>query len=60
VFVPITRIFTIAMFGVICFALIVPMALHARNTFLAIGVSVLFAAYLVAQIVLWRRMNRRS
>lgn len=58
--IPFTRIFTVAMFAAICFVLIVPMALQRHNTMLAIGVSVAFLAYLVANVVLWRRFKARS
>jgi len=54
-----TRIFTILMFAGICFVLIVPMALSRHNVPLAVGISVLFAAYLVANVLLWRRMKPR-
>jgi hypothetical protein len=60
VFIPITRIVTIVMFAVVCFALIVPMALQRHNTGLAIGISALFIAYLIVQVVFWRRMNPRA
>ncbi len=57
--IPFTRIITIAMFAVLCFALIVPMALRNRNLPLAIGISAAFALYLVANVVLWQRMKPR-
>lgn len=49
------RIFTIVMFAAICFVLIVPMALQRHNLPLAIGISAAFVAYLIANILLWRR-----
>ena len=55
--IPFTRIFTVAMFAAICFVLIVPMALQRHNMVLAIGVSVAFVAYLIVNIVLWRRFK---
>ena len=55
-----TRILTVAMFGVICFVLIVPMALARHNTMLAIGISVVFTLYLIANVILWRRINPRA
>ena len=58
--IPISRIITILMFGAICFVLIVPLAVRAHNVVLAVGFPVLFIVYLVANIVLWRRMNPRS
>ncbi len=57
--VPFTRILTVAMFAVLCFVLIVPMALRDRNTPLAIGIAAVFAAYLVANVILWQRMKPR-
>ncbi len=54
------RIMTVVMFAGICFLLIVPLALRRHDTAIAVGVSGLFAAYLVANIVLWRRMKPRS
>jgi amino acid transporter len=59
-FVPFTRIFTIATAAVVCFGLIVPLALQRHQTVVVIGVSVLFVLYLIANIILWRRMNRRA
>ena len=58
--VPITRVLTMAMFAVICFALLLPMALARHNAALAIGVVAAFAAYLVANLVLWLRLKRRA
>ena len=55
--VPFTRIITVAMFGAICFVLIVPLALQRHQPAIAIGIAVIFALYLVANIVLWRRMK---
>lgn len=57
---PFTRIITVLMFGVLCFVLIVPIALQRHNTMLAVGIPAVFAIYLVANIVLWRRMKQRS
>ena len=58
--IPFTRILTVAMFAVLCFVLIVPMALQRHNTFLAIGISIIFVLYLIANIVLWQRMKPRA
>ncbi len=58
-FVPFTRIITVLMFAVLCFVLIVPMALQRGNTLLAVGISIVFVLYLVANVVLWRRMRPR-
>ena len=59
-FVPAMRIVTMLMFGVLGLGLIVPMALQRHNLGLAIGVGVVFAAYLTVNIVLWRKMRRRA
>jgi hypothetical protein len=58
--IPFTRIMTVIMFGAICFVLIVPMALQRHNVALAAGIGVLFALYLIANIVLWQRMKPRA
>ncbi len=55
--VPFSRILTVLMFGAICFVLIVPLALQRHQPAIAIGIAVLFAIYLVANVVLWRRMK---
>ncbi len=56
--IPFTRLITIAMFGVLCFVLIVPMALSQHKTALAVGISVLFVAYLIVNLWLWRKSIR--
>lgn len=58
--VPFTRIVTVVMFAAICFVLIVPMALQRHNTPLALGVGSIFVLYLIANVVLWRRMKPRA
>ena len=58
--IPFTRIVTVLMFAAICFVLIVPMALQRHNTALAVGIGGIFALYLIANIVLWRRMKPRA
>jgi hypothetical protein len=55
--VPFTRILTVLMFAVLCFALIVPMALQRHNVMLAGGISIIFVFYLIANVILWRRMK---
>lgn len=56
---PVIRLTTIVMFGVICFALIVPLALQRHRPAIAVAITLVFLLYLVANIVLWRRMKRR-
>ena len=58
--IPFTRILTVLMFGALCFVLIVPLALQRHNMVIAIGISIAFALYLIANIVLWRRMKPRA
>lgn len=55
-----SRVMMVVMFAGICFLLIVPLALQRHQTVLAVAVTVLFALYLVANIVLWRRVKPRS
>jgi hypothetical protein len=56
---PFTRYVALAIAAVICFAVIVPMAVHRGQTGLAYGISLAFVAYLVANVVLMRRYPRR-
>ncbi|MDQ2865535.1 MAG: hypothetical protein M3R51_04860 [Candidatus Eremiobacteraeota bacterium] len=56
---PFSRIITVAMFAVLCFVLIVPMALKRGNLAMAAAISLVFCAYLVANVVLWRRTRTR-
>jgi hypothetical protein len=60
VFFPLSRIIALLMAGVLCFALLVPLALARHNTALALFVAVVFAAYLFGNIALWQRMRRRG
>ena len=55
-----TRIFTVLMFGAICFVLIVPLALQRHNLTIAIGISAAFVLYVIVNIVLWQRMKPRA
>lgn len=56
----ITRIVALLMAGVLCFGLLVPLALARHNQPLAIGIAVVYLAYLAANAVLWQRMRRRT
>jgi hypothetical protein len=60
VFFPLSRIIALLMAGVLCFALLVPLALARHNTALAVFVAVVFAAYLFGNIALWQRMRWRG
>ncbi|HEY1868221.1 MAG TPA: hypothetical protein VGG70_07960 [Candidatus Cybelea sp.] len=56
--VPVSRIIAVAMAGVLCFVLLVPMSLARHNVALAVFIAVVFFGYLIANIVLWQRMRR--
>lgn len=56
---PFTRYVALAIAAVICFAVIVPLAVHRGQTAVAIGISVAFVIYLAANVVLMRRYPRR-
>lgn len=58
--IPITRIVAIAMAAVLCFAVLLPLALSRHNAALAIFIVAVFAAYAVANVMLWLRLNRRA
>lgn len=59
-FVPFSRIVTILMSAVICFALLLPLAIQRHNLALAILVVGVFTAYLVVNVVLWLRLKPRA
>jgi hypothetical protein len=59
-FFPFSRIIALLMAGVLCFALLVPMSLARHNAGLALFVGAIFVAYLIANIVLWRRTHPRG
>jgi hypothetical protein len=60
VFFPFTRLIALIMAAVLCFGILVPMSLERRNPALAILIGVVFAGYLVANVVLWQRMRPRA
>jgi hypothetical protein len=60
VFFPISRIIALLMAAVLCFALLVPLALARHNTALAVFVAVVFVAYLGGNVVIWQRLRRRD
>jgi hypothetical protein len=55
-----SRISTLLMAGVVCFGLLVPIALRRHAVALAIAVSAVYLIYLAANVVLWRRVRRRA
>jgi hypothetical protein len=59
-FVPISRLLTIAMAGVVCFLLLIPMALSRHHVTLAYFIGAVYVAYLAVNVVLWQRMRPRA
>ncbi|MBV8117662.1 MAG: hypothetical protein JOY69_01155 [Candidatus Eremiobacteraeota bacterium] len=58
--VPVTRLLTMAMMGVICFALVFSLVSQRHNAVLAGIIVALFVAYLGVNAVLWRRFRPRA
>jgi len=58
-FIPFSRLIALAMAAVLCFLLLVPMALARHNVGLAVFIALVFLAYLAGNIVLWQRMRTR-
>lgn len=59
-FVPLSRIIAILMSGVLCFGILVPLALGRHLPALAAFIAALFLMYLIANIWIWRRMRPRA
>lgn len=59
-FVPISRVIAIVMSAVLCFGILVPMALARHLPALALFIAALFMMYLIANVWLWRRMRPRA
>lgn len=57
--VPVTRLFAVATAAVLCFGVLLPIALRRHEIAIAIGAGILFVVYLAANIVAWRRMSSR-
>jgi hypothetical protein len=57
---PLMRIVTMAMMGVICFALLLPLAVERHNTLLATAVVTIFVLYVGANVLLWLRLRPRA
>lgn len=57
---PFTRIIALAMAAVLCFGILVPMALARHNRGLAIFIAIIYLAYLAGNVVLWQRMRPRA
>jgi len=54
---PFTRALSLAMAAVLCFGFLVPLALQRGQRLLAVGVIVVFCAYLAANVVMWVRLR---
>jgi hypothetical protein len=52
---PLSRIIALIMAGVLCFALLVPMSLARHLPALAVFITLVYIAYLVANVALWLR-----
>lgn len=52
-----SRVISVAMAGVVCFGVILPLALRRHDDLLGVGVVSLFAVYLIFNTVLWLRMK---
>jgi uncharacterized membrane protein YfbV (UPF0208 family) len=59
-FFPLSRIVALLMAAVVCFALLVPMALARHVPGLAVFIVAVFAAYLAANVLLWLRTRPRG
>lgn len=57
---PVTRLLTMAMMGVICLALVFSLVSQRHNALLAGTIVALFIAYLGVNVVLWRRFRPRA
>lgn len=59
-FVPFSRIIAMVMSAVLCFGILVPLALARHLPALAAFIAALFMMYLIANIWIWRRMRPRA
>lgn len=59
-FVPISRIITMAMAGVVCFGLIVPLALSRRDYALERIVIAVYVVYVVVNVAVWLWARKRA
>lgn len=51
-----SRAATVLMAGVVCFGLLVPLAIAHRHPWLAGGVTAVYACYVAANVLLWQRL----
>jgi|HubBroStandDraft_6_1064221.scaffolds.fasta_scaffold4512484_2 hypothetical protein len=56
----VTRLVMMVMTGVICFVLLLPLAMERHNILLAVGLAVIFALYVAANVLLWLRLKPRA
>lgn len=54
-----SRLIAVAMAAVVCFVLLVPMALREHNSGLAGVVTVIFLVYGAANVMLWARYRKK-
>lgn len=59
-FVPISRLFTVLTAGVVCFGLIVPLAMTRRDVTLARVIIALFVAYVAFNVLTWLWQRKRA
>lgn len=59
-FVPVSRFFTVFMAGVVCFGLIVPLAIVRHDIILARVIIALYVAYVAFNVVLWAWQRKRA
>jgi protein-S-isoprenylcysteine O-methyltransferase Ste14 len=60
VFVPLSRIFTVVMAGVVCFGLIVPLAIMRHDFALERLIVGIYVVYLIANVAVWLWQRRRA
>jgi amino acid transporter len=57
---PVSRVIALIMAGILCFGILVPLSLARHSLALAIVISVVYIAYLIANIILWQRTRPRA
>lgn len=59
-FVPISRFFTVFMAGVVCFGLIVPLAMMRHDALLARALIAAYVLYVAFNVLLWLWQRKRA
>ena len=59
-FVPISRFFTVFMAGVVCFGLIVPLAIVRHDTTIARVIVALYVLYVAFNVLAWLWQRKRA